>query len=291
MPPLCEKIQRMSGNLRGVAAEHEMRDGARRIGRVFDRPRWDTGHEAAAAVGRRGMHIDHRLAAVELFVDRCEGRIAEIFGAIAREQSDAVSLERVERVFDLLEAAVDVRRRNHGEQAEAAGMIAHRLGAELVEVARKLAGFVHVVAEPDAGLRDRQDRGCDAALVHLLDGQRGRPFRRWPAGAAAGRHQGVDVELRDEVVVHVDARLGAGACALAGRRPTSPRANRAPGLQRRRRENFAAPGSPVRQLARSRHTYPENPRRPGFFCMAFPPVRFFDLCSLGIPLGLQRDAL
>ena len=139
------------------AAEHQMRDGARRVGRVFDRARRDAGHHVAAAVGRQRVHVDHGLAAVELGIDRREGRIAEIFAVVARQQADAVGLERVEGVFDFLQAAVGVRRRDRREQAEAAGMIAHELGAVFVDLAAELAGFL-VVAPPGAGLDLRQHR-------------------------------------------------------------------------------------------------------------------------------------
>jgi hypothetical protein len=56
------------------------------------------------------MHVDQRLAPVELFVDRGEGRIAEILRAVAREQPNPVRLQRIEGAFDFLEAAVDVGR-------------------------------------------------------------------------------------------------------------------------------------------------------------------------------------
>src|SRR5262245_49327299 len=64
--------------LHGGAAEHEVRDGARGIGRVFDRCRRDARNEAAAAIGRCRVDIDHGLAPIELLVDRGKRRIAEI---------------------------------------------------------------------------------------------------------------------------------------------------------------------------------------------------------------------
>ena len=56
--------------LHGRATEDQMCDRPGRVGRVFDRSRWDAGHEAAAAIGRGRMNIDHRLAPVELLIDR-----------------------------------------------------------------------------------------------------------------------------------------------------------------------------------------------------------------------------
>src|SRR4029453_19231179 len=52
------------------SAEHQMRDGARGIGRVLDRSRRDAGNEASAASGRGRVDIDDGLAPIELLVDR-----------------------------------------------------------------------------------------------------------------------------------------------------------------------------------------------------------------------------
>ena len=154
------------------------------------------------------MDIDHGLAAVELLIDRGERGIAEILVLVAREQAYAVGLERVAGVFDLLQAALHVRRRNAGKQAEAAGMILDHRGAVLVELPREGAGLLDIVAVPDPGLGDGEAGRGNPALVHVLERQGRRPFRRRSAGAAARRVHGIDVELRDEVMVHVDPRLG-----------------------------------------------------------------------------------
>ncbi len=199
------------GEFCGGAAEDDMGDRARRIGRVLDRPRRDARHQSAAAVRCGRVNVDHCLAPVELFVDRRKRRIAEILVLIAGEQPDAVGLERVERVFDLLEASLHIRRRDAGEQPEAAGMIFHHGCAVFVKPSGEAACLLHIVAIPDAGLDDGQDRGCDPALVHVLERGRRRPFRWRGAGAAARRHHRIHVERRDEVMMHVDAR--GGRCA------------------------------------------------------------------------------
>ena len=195
------------------AAEHQMRDGARRVGGVFDRARRNAGHHVGAAIGRQRVHVDHRLAAVELGIDRRERCVAEIFSVVACQQADAVGLERVEGVFDFLQAAVGVRRRDRGEQAEAARMIAHELGAVFVDLAAELAGFL-IVAPPGAGLDLRQHRRPDAALVHVVERHLHRPF--WRAGLVLAER--LAMLRRQEMVVDVDLGFWRPAPAPPGRR-------------------------------------------------------------------------
>src|SRR5215212_1715433 len=83
-----------------------------------------------------------------------------------------------------------------------AWMVAHGLGAEFVQLPRHAPGFL-IVAEPHTGLCDRKDRGGDSALVHIFERTSRAPGRH--AGAASARCQGVAVELRDEMMVDVDA--------------------------------------------------------------------------------------
>jgi hypothetical protein len=54
-------------------------------GGVFDRSWRNSRNQPAAAVGRGRMHVDHGLAAVELFIDRRKRRIAEVLVAITRK--------------------------------------------------------------------------------------------------------------------------------------------------------------------------------------------------------------
>jgi hypothetical protein len=126
-----------------------------------------------------------------------------ILAVIARQQAHAVALQRVEGVFDLLEAAFDVERRDRREQAEAAGMLLHELGAVFVDGAAERARLGRV-AVPGAGLHLRQHRGRDSALVHVLERHLRRPFRR--AHLVLG--QRLAMHLRQEMVMHVDPRLG-----------------------------------------------------------------------------------
>ena len=160
------------------------------------------------------MHVDDGLAAVELVEHGREARIAEPSVAVTREQAEAVGFQRVERVFDLAQSSVDVGQRQHGEQAEAAFVIAdHARHGELVHLARESPRFLRV-AEPNPGRRDRQHRCFDADAVELLDGTRRRVVA--PCAEAryrrCGRVLGVQQRVKaraNEVLMHVDAPCAA----------------------------------------------------------------------------------
>ena len=105
MPPACDQMKRISGKraasplnatpmmARVVSVPYSMLPGATR--RVIEIP---------AAVGRRRVHVDDGLAAIELLHHRPERRVAQPHVAVAREQADAVGLQRVVGVGDLLRA-------------------------------------------------------------------------------------------------------------------------------------------------------------------------------------------
>jgi hypothetical protein len=101
------------------------------------------------------VHVDHRLAAVELLVNGRKRRIAVILAVVARQEAHAVALQRVEGVFDLLEAAFDVERRDRREQPEPAGMLLHQLGAVFIDGAAQRSRLGRV-AVPGAWLHLRQ---------------------------------------------------------------------------------------------------------------------------------------
>src|SRR5262249_32554521 len=94
------------------------------------------------------------------------------------------------------------------EEPEAAGMLLHHRGAVIVELAREVAGFLDIAAEPYSGLDNRQDGGGNAALVHVLERRLRRPCRRPSAGAASCRRHGVGMEFGNEVMMNIDSSLG-----------------------------------------------------------------------------------
>ena len=270
----------MSGKRNALPASPKirLRDRARRVGRVFDHRRRHALDHAAAAARRHRMHVDHRLAPVELVEHRHEGRVAEILVLVAGEQPDAVGLQRVERVLDLLEAAVRVGQRDRGKQAEPALVVAHHAGAVVVDLARELAGRLGL-AEPDAGLHRGDDRGLHAALVHVVE----RLLHR-PVGQAAGADllKRLPLHRGEIVVMHVDARLcGLRARRLARRAGAEPERRDAAGQE----IAPAHPGGGRRRIAVAAEAAGEPAREGGH------GVSLTLVMRCGVEAARQRDNL
>ena len=165
---------------------------------------------ALVARGGGGVEIDHRAAPVELVEYRREIGIAGIFAAVIGEQADAVGLELVERMADFRQARIHVRQGQAGEDAEALGMVAAQLGGVVVGAAAQALRRLGI-AEPEAGRRDRRQRGGDAVAVHRLDRDLRAPGRRL-VGDADRADEIVadlgDIVGRQDVVMDVDAVRG-----------------------------------------------------------------------------------
>jgi hypothetical protein len=111
-------------------------------------------------------------------------------------------------MFDFAQAAFRIRQRNGCEQAEAAGMLTHEVGAIFVDPAREAARFL-CIAEPDAGRGKRQRRGLHTVLVHCGEGLLRCPFQPGAADFAAPRACDPvaifgEIERRNDVTVNVD---------------------------------------------------------------------------------------
>ena len=215
------------------------------------------------------MHEHRRLAAVELFHDRHEGRIAEIFGAVARHHADALGLQRVEAVGDLGQRVVDIRQRQSDEHAEAALVIGHHARLILVAVARQRLGLVEI-AEEHAGIAGGDHGGGDARRVHGVERFLQRPgFVKALAGAAALHHR--QQRRRGVVMVHVDdvggRRVSAFAVPIAGNAAAIPSAE----APRRKRRRLSPPDGPC---------HPPQPQGG----VAGPRSRRSHLISMGFPL-------
>src|ERR1700722_4994502 len=130
------------------------------------------------------MHEHDRLAAIDLLEDGRECRLPQQLAGITRQDTDAVELEHIERVFDLFQAAVGVRQWDGGEHPEAAGKVPHHLGAEFVAHACPRACGLAVL-EPYARARHRVDGRRYARLIHLLNGTAGRPILDSGCGGTA----------------------------------------------------------------------------------------------------------
>ena len=155
------------------------------------------------------MGVDHGLAPVELGHHRLERGIAEPLVAVAREQADAVGLERIESIFDLAQARFNIRERQRCEHAEAARIVDHEARCKVVALARDPAAL-RVIADPDTGRGDRRDGRGDAGAVHVLNRFLDRPGEGW---RLQQRTHLVDEFWRCDVMMGVDAMRLRGCCS------------------------------------------------------------------------------
>jgi hypothetical protein len=117
---------------------------------------------------------------------------------------DAVGLERVVTVGNLLQRAVDMIHRQREKQSEATRVLLHHLRALFVAGAGESISLVRAVVESRSGCRNRGDGHVDIVLAHFLE----RPFRR-PFASAASTH-------RCSVVMNVDAACARTSAATPG---------------------------------------------------------------------------
>src|ERR1039458_6827160 len=100
------------------------------------------------------MDKDHRFATVELIEYRPEYRVSQpVMRLIARKYTDTVGMERVQCILDLAETGVNNRKRQQGEESEAALVVRHHLRSVLVHVVTEKARFFRI-SEPCAGRSD-----------------------------------------------------------------------------------------------------------------------------------------
>src|SRR5262249_20233356 len=114
-----------------------------------------------------GMDEYDRTALVQHCKQGIEPRIAEEIFAVARKQRDAVELERVERIGDLVERTLYAPHRHRAESAEARGPARDELGR--VVIAAPCQGLrARLAAKADAGLRQRREGNLDAVRIHHI---------------------------------------------------------------------------------------------------------------------------
>jgi hypothetical protein len=121
------------------------------------------------------MRIHHRLASIQLLHHRLECGVAEEFPLVIGHHADAVHLERVERVLDLTQGTINVRKRHGRKHPEPARMVGNDFGAELVGLAGELSRGIEITKE-NTGLANGQYRGRHATLVHIVDRLRHGPL-------------------------------------------------------------------------------------------------------------------
>src|SRR5215471_5874837 len=151
-----------------------------------------------------GMDEHDRAALVQHCKQRIEARIAEEVFAVARKQRDAVELEHVERIRDLVERALGAPHRHRAERAEALGPARDELGRVVIAApCQRLRA--RLATEPDAGLRQRREGNLDAVRIHHIERELRRPIRIFAERRASPRRvDRLAVERRDEVEVNVD---------------------------------------------------------------------------------------
>src|SRR5207245_3655125 len=88
------------GAARGGPTEEQVRNRASGIGAPLDRPVTNIGQEIPAAICGVGVGEENRFTPVEFLEDRVERRITEPLISVAREQSDAVSLEGAKGIIN-----------------------------------------------------------------------------------------------------------------------------------------------------------------------------------------------
>ena len=155
------------------------------------------------------MHIDDGLAPVELLEHGLVDGIAQPFVPVIALQVDAVCLDDIECVLDLLEGGVDIQHRQRREYPEAARVVLPHLGCIVLAHFRSLVGCFGTIVEPQAGSGcERQHRRPDAALVHLFDCSGRRPVRhageRWDLARTLPLHLPLEIGRRIEVMMGID---------------------------------------------------------------------------------------
>ena len=120
------------------------------------------------------MNVNDGVAAVEFFHDGTIRRIAQPRVVVAREQTDAIGLERVVCVSDFLQSRVDVRQRHRREKSKPSGVVRHEFCSVLVACSREAGGH-SLIAKPQAGIRDRNHRRSHATTIHIFNGLRRSP--------------------------------------------------------------------------------------------------------------------
>src|SRR5271156_1462558 len=102
---------------------------------------------------RRGrMNEDYRTPAVELIEDRVQPLVAEVHTVEVGQYDYAVELECIQGVGNLVQRAVNVRKRQAGKAAKAPAMVANRTRGKLVDRSGQQTRL-RIVAEMHSGRR------------------------------------------------------------------------------------------------------------------------------------------
>ena len=121
------------------------------------------------------MHINYGITAVEFVEYRGKGRIGDPLVPVTGEQADTVGFQNIERVRDLIKAAIGTGQRQRRKRTKATRIVVADLCCIFVASARQAPALRHV-AEPNAGVGHRANRRLDPVAIHFLNGAFRRPF-------------------------------------------------------------------------------------------------------------------
>ena len=83
------------------------------------------------------MDVDDGVAGIEIVQERIERGVAEECLAVAREQRNALEMQRVETVLGFRDRHVDIVHRQQAETAEPLWVLRDQLGGVIVAAARR----------------------------------------------------------------------------------------------------------------------------------------------------------
>ena len=96
------------GEVRGVSAETDIRDGPGRVGPVFHTPRSHAVVEVPAAIGCGRVDKDDGVAPIEFLKHRLVGGVTQPGVAKAGHEADPIGVDLIVGVRDLLQCGIDV---------------------------------------------------------------------------------------------------------------------------------------------------------------------------------------
>jgi hypothetical protein len=148
------------------AVQYELNGGSGGVERIIDE---GTGKTRRSPYGWLSwMHICHSMAAIEFCPDWLEGSFAEISSSIVGEQNHAIGPQRVERMFQFVKRAVDIRERQCREVTEAIRPFRNETRRLFVDAPRHLPSPAVIPAD-DARRGQREYPGCDLLGVHEVN--------------------------------------------------------------------------------------------------------------------------
>ena len=163
----------------GIIREHpvpqEAQDGAVDI--VVELGHGGADARRIDAAERTGVRVQEhgRLAAVELFKDGPLGGITGPHRGGAAVHRDAVCVQCIESVLDLLQTAIRIRQGHGREKPETTGMILRERCSKLVRLPCQRTRFWRAVVQRLGERHARENRRCDVVPVHGFERDLGRP--------------------------------------------------------------------------------------------------------------------